>query len=250
MALRGAADMIYCESPDLERWIAPPQEDFPRPTWTKLSANGVLLSNSLEYANWQSTPIEPIVCESCWSAGCSLAGLARIVHLKDHLLWLAPRAMDLAGPVLDRLSDDNLLSEPVMMPIATWERLRLVVATLPPYDSFPPATRGDVAALWMHQMPISSRVCDVQRIETSLRAAVASDPLDLEPARDIVSAMVRWFQQGPHDSVTGTVLRIEACAGSANTFYFDHDEWPCFLTGIKNSFVWGTDWAYTDEFSS
>ena len=63
--------MIYCDSLTLERWTAPPQEDFPRPPWTKLIAHGVLLSNSVEYANWADDPVEPIVCEGCWCPACA-----------------------------------------------------------------------------------------------------------------------------------------------------------------------------------
>ena len=165
--------MIYCDMPHLERWTAPPQQDFPRPTWTKLVANGVLLSNSLEYANWLASPVQPILCESCWSAGCSLDGLARIVRLNDHILWLAARSADLVGPGLDGLSDDNVIAEPVLMPVATWERLRAIVESLPASESFPKATRDDVAALWMHEMPVCARVRDIQRIPGSLLTAVA-----------------------------------------------------------------------------
>src|SRR4051794_294112 len=86
--------MIYCESPILERWIAPAQEDLARPTWTKLIADGILLSNSLEFVDWSANVIETLVCERCWVVGCSGAGLARIVRLADQILWLPPRLRD------------------------------------------------------------------------------------------------------------------------------------------------------------
>ena len=82
--------MICCQRLSVEKWIAPPQEDLPRPTWTKLFADGVMLSNSIEFAEWRGDLVEPMVCESCWSPGCAMAGLASIVRTSDQLIWLAP----------------------------------------------------------------------------------------------------------------------------------------------------------------
>ena len=57
--------MFCCESPTLVEWHPPPHGNQP-PLWTKLIANGVMLSNSIEYANSRASPVYPIVCESCW----------------------------------------------------------------------------------------------------------------------------------------------------------------------------------------
>lgn len=191
--------MIYCEAPTLEQWVAPPQEDFPRPTWTKLVAGGVMLSNSIEYADWAVDPVEPIVCESCWDSTCARAGLARIVHLGDYLLWLPPTLRDIDEFWRDLMSEANFIRAAVLMPVTTWEALREKFPRFPAPQRYRQATRGDLAALWLGEMPETVRVKELSDLEARLQEALASDPIDLVPARKVVRSMVRWILQSPQE---------------------------------------------------
>ncbi|MFL5340196.1 MAG: hypothetical protein ACJ8F7_08585 [Gemmataceae bacterium] len=234
--------MLYCESPTLEEWIAPPQEDFPRPTWTKLLANGSLLSNSLEYANWLATPVEPMVCEGCWNSGCSGQGLAKIVRLSDQLLWLPPRLADVSS----WLNESSFIRFAVLMPVETWERLRAITPRIPPANSYAKATRADIAGLWLHEIPKEARIREVGDMDHGLRSALASDPLDMEPAKAVVKSLIDWIRAAPDDPVQGRMVRANTCGASINTFYFDGYEWPSFLVGLEHCFVCGEEWAFVE----
>jgi hypothetical protein len=239
--------MIYCVSPSLECWVAPPQEDLPRPTWTKLIADGILLSNSLEYANWRVNPVEPFVCDSCWNSGCVQTGLARIVRLADDLLWLPPRPCDIDSSRRAWLSEANFIRHAVLMPAATWERLRQTCPNLPSANSYAPATRADLAALWIHEMPEGIRVHDVGQLEKCLRAVLASDPLDLDSAREAVRLLVGWLLEAPEEAVHGRLVRAQTFGVAINTFYFDGDEWPSFAVGWERGFAFGADLHFAAE---
>ena len=238
--------MIYCDSPILEQWIAPPQEDFVRPTWTKLIAQGVMLSNSLEYADWTANPVEPIVCEGCWNPSCARAGLARIVSLGDQLLWLPPRPHDIDEFWRGRLSEANFIRDSVLMPAATWERIRETYPRLPSAQSYPHANRQDLGTLWLREMPEGVRVAALGDVEHCLRAAIASDPLDLDPARELVRSIVRWIVENPKQAVAGRIVRVQNCECAINTFYFDGDGWAAFAVGRQKCLALGPDWVYME----
>ncbi len=144
-------------------------------------ADGVMLSNSIEFADWNARPIHPIVCESCWSAGCGPA-FAVIVRVADNLLWLPPSREEF--PDLW----DTVISEAVLMPETTWESMRQRFPNMPAAESYPLATRRDFATLWLAEMPEVVRTLEIRRLESLLGTALASDPLDLEPAREVIAA--------------------------------------------------------------
>ncbi|MBI3823371.1 MAG: hypothetical protein HY289_11935 [Planctomycetes bacterium] len=237
--------MIYCETPTLEQWIAPPQEDLPRPTWTKLIADRFLISNSLEYADWHASPAQPLVCETCWNPGCSQAGLANIVRLGDQLLWLPPR-MQANSP----LSEVNFIAEPVLMPVVTWAKLRETISNLPAATTFARATLGDLAPLWLHEIPRNGKIRKIEDIASWLRSALASDPLDLDVAKLTVAALVDWICSNHEQTAEGRILRQAACGNAVNTFYFDGYEWPSYLDGNAHSFACGGEWIFVEGATS
>jgi hypothetical protein len=244
--------MIYCDSFSLEQGIAPPQGDLPRPTWTKLIAQGMLLSNSIEYAHWTASPVEPIVCEGCWDATCARAGLARIVNLGDDLLWLPPRLRDIDEFWRDGLSEANFIRQPVVMPHATWERLRDKFPQLPHPLTYPRAVRRDLAGLWLGAIPEAVRVDELGQLEERLRHEVlASDPLDLEPAREVVRSMIGWLSENLDEPIVGRIVGTGDCGGLVNSLYFEGpsvSEWPAFVVGRDRAFVLERDWVFlTDE---
>ena len=242
--------MIYCESPTLEQWLAPPQENFLRPTRTKLLAGGVMLSNSIEYATWTACPAEPIVCESCWYSGCAQVGLARIVRLMDYLIWLPPRPRDVDASWRDEMNEAAFIRDAVLIPVATWDVLRARFSNMPPAESYPRAARGDIATVWTHEMPEAVRVAELGGLEPCLRNALASDPLDLVVAREVVQRLARWVLQQPAEPVEGRLVRAKEWKRGVNTVYFDgppFEEWPAFAVGWEIGFALGADWVFLSE---
>lgn len=242
--------MIYCDSPNLEEWLAPQQETFPQPTWTKLYADGILLSNSIEFANWIADPVEPIVCEACWNSACSRSGLARIVRIGNYLLWLPPRLSDIDGFWAKMLTDDNLIAQTVLMPIEVWNDLRKKFQHLPAAEHYGIASRADLGVLWLSEMPEAIRSRDLNAIDGRLRESLASDPLDLGMAKEIIKSMVDWILQGPRLTANGRILRTQSSGHPINTIYFDgpeYAEWHAFLVECTLGFAFGKEWAFMNN---
>jgi hypothetical protein len=232
--------MFFCKSPTLVEWHPPPHSNQ-HPLWTKLIADGVMLSNSIEYANWRASPVYPIVCESCWCAECGPA-FAVIVRLAENLLWLPPNQddfPDLWWPVI---------SEPVLMSERTWEWLRQKFPNMPAAESYPLATRRDLATLWMAEMPEVVRTSQLRKLEPLVSTALASDPLDLEAARYAIGQIVNWVEERPKEPVAGKLLRDDEI--EINTLFFDGPPttlWPAFAIGTPVSFTLGDDVVFVCE---
>ncbi len=234
--------MIYCETPTLERWTAPPFDNVPGPTWTRLIANGTELSNSLERADWLTDPVQLTVCDICGQTSCG-GTFARIVRLADQLLWLPVRSRD----VDSGFHDSSFLRKGVLMPVATWEGLRENAPRLPPASHYAKATRNDIATLWLNEIPEKGRIRELRDIHTLMRSALASDPLDLEPATLSVSCLIDWLLAAPNEPADGHLVRTETCAAAVNSFYFDGFEWPSLLAGMEHSLVFGNEWAFVEN---
>jgi hypothetical protein len=246
--------MIACNSPTLEQWLAPPQPSLPQPTRTKLIVDGVTLSNSIECVDWTRDPVEGMVCEGCWSAGCRTDGLLRVIALPDQVLWVRPHLDDLRSYPghdeewwRDQLEQRCYQGPAVVMPKATWNGLRARFPRLPAADRLPRATRRDLARLWLREMPEAVRAAELAGLDDHLRrTALASDPLDLEPAREVVRSLVDWLDEAPGQPINGRIVRAEEASSPVNAFYFDGPpfwEWPAFLIGRDSGFVFDQGWA-------
>jgi hypothetical protein len=133
-----------------------------------------------------------------------------------------------------------------MFPAAVWEQLRETYPNMVSANRCPQATREDIAALWVHEMPEETRVKDPCDIEKCLRSALASGPLDLDPAREVVRTMISWFLEAPEKAVDGNLVPIQECEAAINTFYFDGYEWSAFAIGGEKRFAFGPNWVYID----
>ncbi len=241
--------MIYCDSPTTEVWSPAPQEVLPRPTWTKLLFGGRTLCNSLEAVRWSVQPVELLVCEGCWSAGCRMANLARMVCLGEHLILLPP-AWDTIDPhIRSFIGPQNLLPEAVLMPRATWDGLRQRTPRLPAVEAFPLAVRQDLASLWLGAMPEAVWVADLSRLDDRLRSVLASDPVEREEAVEIVRNLAGWVAESPESPVEGRIVRCDEQTGPINTLYFDGTgipEWLAFATGTEHAFAFGSEWVFRE----
>ena len=235
--------MIYCDSPTLEEWIAPSQEDFPRPKWTKLFAGDLMLSNSIEFADWHADPVQPIACELCWHPGCALTGLTRIVNVKDLLFWIRPNYEDFSA---GWVGEPNLIRDSVVIPTKAWDRLRCQCPALPSAASFPSPTREDLMNLWVDGMPKDVRTRSVEKNEF-WRTIIASDPLELSETRRAISELSTWVRSNPKTTAKGEVVQANTFAGKINSVFFEgppFTEWIAFAIGEKVSFVFDNRWVF------
>jgi hypothetical protein len=247
--------MIYCDSPTLEEWLEPYPDIQPPATWTKLTIDGVLLFNLIELVDWTTDPVEGLICEACPGSGCRMDGLVRLITLPEQVLWVRPylddpwhyRGYDEESFWREELEQRIYPGQAIVMPKATWNGLRARFPGLPPADHFPRATRRDLGRLWLREMPEAVRVTDLAGLDDHLRrTALASDPLDLDPAREIIRSMIGWLNEAPGQPVAGRIIRVEEAGCPVNSFYFNGPpfwEWPAFLVGRENGFVFDRGWV-------
>src|SRR5258706_14532065 len=122
--------MIYCTDPIFK--TAKIGDEFRSAVVTELRTDESYLSNSLEYTAWQRDLVLPFICD-CLQPYCDTSGLARIVRMKDGLLWRQPTPQELSCAKLYE-HEQSALKTPVFMPHATWERLRGACEKVPPTD--------------------------------------------------------------------------------------------------------------------
>lgn len=118
--------------------------------WTGLRYGSLLLSNSVENADWHSDPVCPWACWDCHQAWCAQACLSRVVQTTSQLVFMPPyRNTALCDPD----SNANLLPEALMISVRQWDRIRRHTPALPAKDSFPQITNHDLFHLWLQHRP-------------------------------------------------------------------------------------------------
>ncbi len=248
--------MIFCDVPILKEWLAPPNPwaketgDYSRPTWTKLLAGDFLISNSIELAGWDSSPVQPIVCETCWEPGCGsyTHGLAFIERVGDYLLWVPPTAADVSWTEPDRYRRSEFHQKSLLMPVKVWNDLRDRFPNLPVADFFPPPRMADLLNLWFDEMPEDVRVDSLETLTQRLQhEVIASDPLELDEARWYVAGLLAWMQTEPNAPVVGRFVRLQDSEGRLNSFFFEGPpflEWQAFVVGQRRELVFGNQWIF------
>ncbi|MAG92883.1 MAG: hypothetical protein CMJ48_03950 [Planctomycetaceae bacterium] len=241
--------MIYCNAPTFETWLAPPQEDFPRPTWTKLFANGQLLSNSIEYANWNADPTKLWVCEQCWSSGCSGSGLTRIVRLSSQVLWLRPRLEHIDT---DWLDESSFIPTPLLMPRRGWDQLSNEFSEVPAFEELQRPTKIDLFTLWIEEMPDDVRTLlphdglGIDNLSRTLRRnTLATDPLSFSDSVSVIERIVEAANEDPASQFEGDLLPIDKTTEPITSLFFDGPlvpEWRAFTTP-GHDLVIGNQWV-------
>lgn len=187
--------------------------------WTRLTGDGIVLSNGVEAADWESDPIFPVVCE-CGSPYCAAYGLARIRRTSTQLVWMPPTHLSQAWPPEEELEWRGI-SDALLIDGEEWDRIAELVTDLPPSQSFSKMSEGDLYRLWLQQRPAWA----VERYEDSFvhhlrRHCIASHPLELEDAIAVFEELGERMS-GCEREVDGRLERIDPDPDRYQTFYFD-----------------------------
>jgi hypothetical protein len=234
-----------CQQHSLEKWTAPPQEDLPRPRWTKLLVDGVLLSNAVEYANWKSNPAYPMVCEACWMAECAYHEMRRIARLGSQVLILSPQDREL-GDLKEEFNPSPMTGPSAfLMPARMWHELAWWFSSMPPFDKLSPVDEYDLIGLWYATIPEPIRPRELPLLPEHLeRLCLASDPLNLDEAISKVRALVAKWQQQSSSAVDGDLTPLCDARDPVTSFYFDgppFHEWPAFVADSMRLVI-GGEW--------
>lgn len=200
--------------------------------WTGLQFGDLLLSNSIEAADWKSDPVCPAVCAGCGFAWCAQLHLSRIVRTDTQLLWMPPYyASNCCDP-----SDENrfhtLLEDAVLLDITDWERVRTEARALPVAGSFPVITNHDLYNLWLQQRPAFAVENEYDSFLQHIRRnCITSHPLDLYAAISVIETCDAVMQE-PAIPLAGSLKVVSAPPHTEayNTLYFDLDGTPEFVT--------------------
>ncbi|GAB5442870.1 MAG: hypothetical protein Fues2KO_32190 [Fuerstiella sp.] len=189
--------------------------------WTALRYGSLLLSNSVENADWQSDPVCPWACWDCQQAWCAQVCLSHVVRTDSQLIFMPPyRASELFDPASDD-SSHKWLPEALIIPIRRWDEISSQVLALPGSDSFPKITDHDLHHLWLqHRPPFAVEGADVSLAEHFRQNCVASHPVELDHALQWLDDTESSLQNEPVIQ-TGSLVSVEPAPESFNTFYFD-----------------------------
>lgn len=248
--------LIHCDSLEFETWLAPPQEDFPRPTWTKLFVNGQMISNSIEHADWQNDPMELTVCELCWNAGCTMHGFARIVRLDSQVLWLRSRKELLPEYVQEVFDNSRLIDAPLLMSKQMWDDLADQFAMVPAFEELNPPTQLDMLWLWVETIPTAIHHCmtlspiDLTELPTLLqRNCLASDPLDLPESISAIQTLIDTATKMDEPMTSLSIDLLSSRSDETIKFYLDAKQFPEWkaLTLSQSEFILGNSWVVSKK---
>lgn len=231
-AISDKMQAMICKTATFERELAPPQEDFPRPVWTRVTTDGVLLTNSAEYAAWDQSPCELFVCELCWHPSCAMSNLARAARLGDWLVFYPPELSDLPDFADGWRDASHFLPQTLFFSPAIWRGMRTECIALPKASTFPAITRKGLVNLWLRGMPVESPTTpnrdDIPKLKEQL---LVSDPLDESAAVAQIDTLLHWSDKDPNDPVDGTIVELAQFDLTVNTLHLDGKtsrEWRCF----------------------
>lgn len=83
--------MLYCQEAAVESW-SPDFSDSGgiTPVWTRVRYGRIVLCNSLEWADWQTNPVQVEICDQCGTSACASGGYVHVAVLNDVVLWTMP----------------------------------------------------------------------------------------------------------------------------------------------------------------
>ena len=191
--------------------------------WTGLRYGSLLLSNSVENADWKSDPVCPWACWDCQQAWCAEVCLSRVVRTDSQLIFMPPyRANELCDPASGD-SSHKLLPESLIIPIRRWDEISGQVHDLPNSNSFPQITNHDLFHLWLQHRPSFAIEEPYVSLTEHFRAnCIASHPVDVDHALQWLNDRQLSLQNEPVIQ-TGSLNSVAPEPESFNTFYFDSD---------------------------
>jgi len=204
--------VLVCHDPELVAW----RPDFSSsgqsdPDWTLVRCRGERLTNAINWLDWERRPVQLVLCEACGIDGCASGGYAHVSRLAGHVLWSPPHIDYEDDFEAQRYAASESIERhgAVAMPVALWEQVRGRFPSLPPADTFPPASRRDLP--WRRH----------PRDE-----ALAAYPDDLDRAFADIETVAAWLASEPDAPVEGELVRLEETDALIQLVFYERFEWP------------------------
>ena len=250
--------MILCND---EIEFAPWTPDFSSsgqesPSWTRLSSRGLELANSVEWVDWDTNPVQTILCDVCGQTHCGSGNYVHLSQLGDLVIWSSPQVDE---------SDDWAASQytpslavrrfgAVAISAPHWERIREIDAGVPAIGLLAPATRRVLADSWRMSATGPNQVDNLADVIPMLRERLlATDRYDADEAIDLLEPLSDWLGEAPEEPLSGRISGVEPLGASIETLYFDgpheHD-WPAIallddslMLALSRELVFGSEGA-------
>lgn len=210
-----------------------PKYDFPYldPAESfRLLADDVELSNCIKFAEWDTDPINPILCSECLIPECGANGMAHVFRTETELIWMPPYQSWRSWPEWDEIELFRSIRETYLFRATEWKRLCQSNSLLPPFESFPVVTNHDLYHLWLQQRPDFAIPSRYESFHHHLqRHVVASHPLEIQPAFDVISSK-KDEMNSPAIPQAGSFVPISEITEEFNSLYFDGDGLQEFIT--------------------
>jgi hypothetical protein len=227
--------MIECVHAELNDW----SPDFSsaglrNPTWTRVSYDGVLMCNSLEWTDWLQNPVQVVLCDACGSAGCATGGYVHVSRFGDHLLWTRPQidASDSWQREQYQAAFPLRRFGAVAIPRDTWSSWRARVPGLPTPEEFAVASGRHVLDAWLSgnrgEQDCSSADELIPRLRKRL---IASDSFDVPLTLGYVEQVLHQLENLGQNAAASRMVHATTLGARVEVLYFDgpsDEDWPAF----------------------
>ncbi|MEL6195775.1 MAG: hypothetical protein AAFZ38_05680 [Myxococcota bacterium] len=201
---------------------------------------------------WEPNPVQLIICDHCGTPGCVGSNFVTIVRLGMHLVWTAPDHREHDAWERDEYSSAEFVQRfgALLVHADLWTAWDRKFGALPAFESFPAATRHDLARTWLAESRgrvAPDQISDAPRLLAE--TLIASESHAAEPALERVQAVVNWVEAEPDGEAALTLRPMGSDEARLERFYFDgpsDEDWTPFLNAREPTLVLGS-WAVTLE---
>lgn len=246
--------MIFVDRPELETWCpdfsSSGQSD---PTWTRLRSGSLVLANSLEAPEWDTNPVQVIVCEACGHPQCATGGYVHVSRTPRHVVWTAPQIDQSDSFERDEYQAAYSIRQGAIVLLRTeqWDAWSKGRKGMPLSADLTQLNGRGLADAWLLSMPSANRAPTLEELPEVVRErAVASDSLEVGETSEVLAELVGELIECRDRTLSGDFVRLPG--RRAETVYFEApigDEWPAIQLGSgPPELAFSHEWVFRRSF--
>jgi len=214
---------------------------------------GIVLCNSLEWAEWAQNPVQVEICEQCGIVRCATGGYVHASRISEHIFLTRPRATDDDTWSEEEYTPGAAIRQfgALAVPTAIWQRWGQVVS-LPSATVFPMATGEVLGDVWLSGIPSYYGCHTLADVLPMLRRyLLAADSMEIDLAIAKVAELISLIEKWTGRPTDGSMIPIPSEALKVEKLYLDGPtckEWPAFAMKDNKALpLLSSEWALTIE---